>query len=157
MGRLAGCRGDGAGPAGRKSTAHQWQFPGNPTRSPPCPDGARVDLWDTTATNRLRPNIVTLPDEAAHFQVSPTLENPTANPLITNSGSTPCRPGPADRVSPNLRIIMPTTAVTVYFSGDSRLPGPWAAAGWPSHNGVDWGRPGTASMVRLFSTASRRR
>ena len=43
---------------------------------------ARVDLWDTTATNRLRAKIaVTLPDEAAYFQVSPTLENPTGRPI----------------------------------------------------------------------------
>lgn len=104
------------------------------------PDGAMVELWDSTAPDRLRAKVaVTLPDDAAFFQVAPTLENPTATPIDYKFWlNAMLAPGAANGVSPNLRIIMPTSEVTVHSSGDRRLPGPWTAAGWPVHNGVDW-------------------
>lgn len=103
-------------------------------------DGIMVEVWDTTSTNRLRAKIaVTLPDEAAYFQISPTIENPTQQPIDYKFWlNAMLAPGSNNRASPQLRIIMPTTAVTVHSSGDRRLPGPWVAAGWPIHNGVDW-------------------
>lgn len=103
-------------------------------------DGAMVEVWDTTASNRLRAKItITLPDDAAFFQVVPTLENPTDQPIDYKFWlNAMLAPGSANSVSPRLRIVMPTDEVTVHSSGDHRLPGAWAAAGWPSHNGVDW-------------------
>lgn len=103
-------------------------------------DGVMVEVWDSTATDRLRAKIaITLPDDAAFFQVSPTIENPTNQPIDYKFWlNAMLAPGPANRISPRLRIVMPTSEVTVHSTGDRRLPGAWAAAGWPIHNGVDW-------------------
>ncbi len=103
-------------------------------------DGVTVELRDSTASDRLRARVaVTLPNDTAFFEVSPTLDNPTAAPIDTKFWlNAMLAPGPANRVSPNLRIIMPTDRVTVHSSGDSRLPGPWTQANWPVHNGVDY-------------------
>jgi hypothetical protein len=122
---------------------YEWGIPWN-YRVTDLPDGAMVELWDSTAPDRLRAKVaVTLPDDAAFFQVAPTLENPTANPIDYKFWlNAMLAPGATNGVSPNLRIIMPTNEVTVHSTGDRRLPGPWAAAGWPVHNGVDWSRLG---------------
>lgn len=104
------------------------------------PDGVMVEVADSTAPDRLRVKVaITLPDDAAYFQVAPTLENPTSQPIDYKFWlNAMLAPGPANQVSPYLRIIMPTSEVTVHSTGDRRLPGAWAAAGWPVHNGVDW-------------------
>ena len=108
------------------------------------PEGAMVELWDTTANDRLRAKVaITLPDDAAYFQITPTLENPTAQPIDYKFWlNSMVAPGPANQVSANLRFIMPTNQVTVHSTNDSRLPGVGEAAGWPVHNGVDWSRLG---------------
>ncbi len=103
-------------------------------------DGVMVEVWDSTASDRLRAKIaITLPDGAAFFQVSPTIENPTSQPIDYKFWlNAMLAPGPANRISPRLRVVMPTSEVTVHSTGDRRLPGAWTAAGWPVHNGVDW-------------------
>jgi|GEM_PF-1094539 len=103
-------------------------------------DGAMVEVWDSTAPDRLRAKVaITLPDDAAYFQVAPTLENPTNQPIDYKFWlNAMLAPGSANQVSPYLRIIMPTNEVTVHSTGDRRLPGAWSAAGWPVHNSVDW-------------------
>lgn len=118
---------------------YEWGIPWN-YKVTDLPDGAMVEVWDSTAPDRLRAKVaITLPDNAAFFQVAPTLENPTTNPIDYKFWlNAMLAPGAANGVSPNLRIIMPTNDVTVHSTGDHRLPGPWAAAGWPVHNGVDW-------------------
>ena len=104
------------------------------------PTGVQVSVRDTTAANRLRASIeITLPDNAAYFQVTPIIENPTAVPIDFQfwlNGM--LAPGPANSPSANLHIIMPTDQVTLHSSGDPRLPGDWAAVDWPLYNGVDW-------------------
>ncbi len=102
--------------------------------------GVTVELRDSAAANRLRAKVaVTLPNDAAYFEVTPTLENPTATPVDYKFWlNAMLAPGPANKISPNLRVIMPTDRVTVHSSGDSRLPGAWTPANWPVHNGVDW-------------------
>lgn len=122
---------------------YEWGIPWN-YQITDLPDGVMVELWDSTAPDRLRAKVaVTLPDDAAFFQVAPTLENPTATPIDYKFWlNAMLAPGAANGVSPNLRIIMPTNEVTVHSTGDRRLPGPWTAAGWPVHNGVDWSRLG---------------
>lgn len=118
---------------------YEWGIPWN-YQITDLPDGAMVELWDSTAPDRLRAKVaVTLPDDAAFFQVAPTLENPTAAPIDYKFWlNAMLAPGAANGVSPNLRIIMPTNEVTVHSTGDRRLPGAWTAAGWPVHNSVDW-------------------
>lgn len=104
------------------------------------PDGMQVSVRDTDAVDRLRARIdITLPDNAAYFQVTPVIENPTAFPIDFQfwlNGM--LAPGPTNSPSANLHIIMPTDQVTLHSSGDSRLPGEWAAVDWPVYNGVDW-------------------
>lgn len=103
-------------------------------------DGVTITLWDSTATDRLRARVaVTLPNDAAYFEVSPTLENPTAAPIDYKFWlNAMLAPGPANKISPNLRVVMPTDRVTVHSTGDPRLPGPWTQADWPVYNGVDY-------------------
>ncbi len=104
------------------------------------PGGVQVSVRDTDAANRLRARIdITLPDNAAYFQVTPVIENPTASPIDFQfwlNGM--LAPGPANSPSANLHIIMPAEQVTLHSSGDPRLPGEWAAVDWPIYNGVDW-------------------
>jgi len=104
------------------------------------PDGVMVEVWDTTATNRVRAKVaVTLPDDAAYFQVKPTIENPTNTPLdIKFWLNAMVAPGPTNQVNGNLRFIWPAEQVTVHSTGDARLPGPGQAVAWPVYNSVDW-------------------
>jgi hypothetical protein len=106
------------------------------------PDGVMVKVWDTTAANRVRAKVaITLPDDAAFFQVSPTLENPTGAPIGLKFWlNAMVAPGPANRVSKDLRFIWPAEQVTVHSTGDSRLPVAGQAATWPVYNNVDWSR-----------------
>ncbi|MBN1994728.1 MAG: DUF5107 domain-containing protein [Anaerolineae bacterium] len=107
-------------------------------------DGAQVMLWDSSANNRLRAKIVvTLPDDAAFFQVMPIIENPTAAAIDFKFWlNAMLAPGPTNQVGADLRFILPGRQVTVHSTGDPRLPGAGKAAGWPGHNGVDWSRLG---------------
>ncbi len=116
-----------------------WQY-----KLTDLPQGAMIELWDTTAVNRLQAKImVTLPDNAAFFQVTPTLENPTNQPIDYKFWlNAMLAPGAANQVSGSLRMVMPASQVTVHSTGDPRLPGEGGAAGWPLHNSVDWSRLG---------------
>lgn len=108
-------------------------------------DGMTVIMRDTDATNRLRARIeITLPDDAARFQVSPTIENPTAQPIDFQFWlNAMLAPGPANAPTENLHILMPTDQVTLHSSGiKNDLPGEWQPVNWPLHNGVDWSRLG---------------
>jgi hypothetical protein len=117
-----------------------------------------MTVWDTPAADRLRARVsVSLFDREARFHVQPAIENPTAQPIdykfwlnaMLAPGGTPF-PDPGDRdgirdgrkPGGDLRIVLPTTQVTVHSSGDPRLPGDYQPANWPVHNGVDWSRLG---------------
>jgi hypothetical protein len=106
--------------------------------------GVQVTVWDTDADDRLRAMVtITLLDGQALFHVTPSLENPTDQPIDYKFWlNAMLAPGPANAPGENLRIIMPTDQVTVHSTGDPRLPGPWDAIGWPNYNGVDWSRLG---------------
>jgi hypothetical protein len=107
-------------------------------------DGVTVTVWDTDAADRLRARIaITLLDGEALFRVTPTLENPTGQPIDYKfwlNGM--LAPGGANAPSAELRILMPTDQVTVHSTGDPRLPGAWVGISWPVYNGVDWSRLG---------------
>jgi hypothetical protein len=122
---------------------YEWGLPWS-YRITDLPDGAMVEVWDSTASNRIRANVaITLPDNAAFFRVSPTLENPTAVPVDFKFWiNAMVAPGPGNNVGENLRFIWPAEQVTVHSTDDSRLPAAGQAAGWPRHNGVDWSKLG---------------
>jgi hypothetical protein len=107
-------------------------------------DGVTVNVWDTDAADRLRARIsITLLDGEARFRVTPTLENPTGQPIDYKFWlNAMLAPGGANAPGAELRILMPTDQVTVHSTGDPRLPGAWVGISWPVYNGVDWSRLG---------------
>lgn len=106
------------------------------------PDGVAVTLRDSAAADRLQTAVsITLPNNAAYFEISPALHNPTPHAVDFKFWlNAMLAPGAANKVGPNLRFILPADRVTVHSADDSRLPDDWQQAGWPIHNGVDYSR-----------------
>lgn len=107
--------------------------------------GAYIVLRDTIRTDRLRAAVtLRLPHDRAVLQITPRLENPAASGFWfkywTNAQ---LAPGPANTLSADFRFILPTSEVTIHSTGDSRLPGPGQAMGWPWYNGSDLSSLGT--------------
>ena len=107
-------------------------------------EGATVRLWDTAAEDRVRARItVFLPVDAAAFQVTPRLENPTAAPLAFKFWhNAMLAPGAANTVGPDLRFAVPIDQVTVHSRGDDDLPADGQPMDWPVYAGVDYSRLG---------------
>ena len=109
-----------------------------------APEGATVELWDTTATDRVRARItVFLPPDRASFQITPRLENPTGAPVTFKFWhNAMLAPGAANTVGAELRFVVPIDQVTVHSRGDDYLPDAGQAMDWPVYNGVDYSRLG---------------
>jgi uncharacterized repeat protein (TIGR01451 family) len=106
--------------------------------------GTAVTLWDTTASSRVRARIrVYLPADRAAFQITPRLENPTADPVALKFwDNAMLAPGAANTVGPELRFVVPTDQVTVHSRGDGYLPDAGQQMGWPWYGGTDYSRLG---------------
>jgi hypothetical protein len=110
-----------------------------------APDGdITVTLWDAAAEDRVRARItVFLPADAAAFQITPRLENPTAAPLAFEFWhNAMLAPGAANTVGPELHFVVPIDQVTVHSRGDPYLPEDGQAMDWPVYAGVDYSRLG---------------
>lgn len=107
------------------------------------PDAAGVTVF-MTADEHLRADVdVILRAGEAAFTIQPRITNPTAQPVAYQFWlDAMLAPGPANRVGPNLRFVLPTEQVTVHSRGDDFLPAGQQAMAWPVHNGVDYGRLG---------------
>jgi uncharacterized protein YraI len=79
----------------------------------------------------------------AAFTIQPRIVNPTTEIVSYQFWlDAMLAPGPANRVGPNLRFVLPTDQVTVHSRGDDFLPAGQQAMNWPIHNGVDYSRLG---------------
>jgi hypothetical protein len=122
---------------------YEWGIPWRYTISD-LADGVRVAVWDTDADGRLRTMVsITLLDDQALFHVTPSIENPTDQPVDYKFWlNAMLAPGPENTPSQDLHFVMPGDAATVHSTGDPRLPDASEAMSWPVYNGVDWSRLG---------------
>lgn len=107
------------------------------------PDAAGVTVF-MPAGEHLRADVdVILRAGEAAFTIQPRIVNPTGQPVSYQFWlDAMLAPGPANRPSPNLRLILPTDQVTVHSRGDDYLPAAGQAMTWPVFNGVDYSRLG---------------
>lgn len=122
---------------------YEWGVPWLSTVST-SPDGATITLRDTSASDRIRAQImVELPANEADFRITPRLENPTGTPISFKFWENAIlAPGAANTVGPELRFVVPIAQVTIHSRGDGYLPGPQSAMAWPVYNGTDYSRLG---------------
>ncbi|HSJ53799.1 MAG TPA: DUF5107 domain-containing protein [Anaerolineae bacterium] len=104
-------------------------------------EGARITLWDSKATDRIRAEItVFLPANKAAFELRPWLVNPTGSPVTFKFWhNAMLAPGAPNTVGPDLRFVLPIDEVTVHSSGNF---GEHEVLSWPEHSGVDYSRLG---------------
>jgi uncharacterized protein YraI len=107
------------------------------------PDAAGVTVF-MPAGEHLRADVdVILRAGEAAFTIQPRISNPTAETVAYQFWlDAMLAPGPANRVGPNLRFVLPTERVTVHSRGDDFLPAGQQAMSWPVHNDVDYSRLG---------------
>ena len=107
------------------------------------PDAAGVTVF-MPAGEHLRADVdVILRAGEAAFTIQPRITNPTAETVAYQFWlDAMLAPGPANRVGPNLRFVLPTEQVTVHSRGDDFLPAGQQAMAWPIYNGVDYSRLG---------------
>ena len=98
---------------------YEWALPwGYETEV--LPNEARITLWDSKATDRVRAEItVRLPADGADFTISPWLVNPTDKPVTFEFWhNAMLAPGAANTVGPDLRFVVPVDQVEVHSSGN---------------------------------------
>ena len=86
---------------------------------------------------------VTLPPDAAYFQIEPMIRNASEQALQFDYWQTAMlAPGPANRPSADLRFIIPGEAVRIHSTGDPALPGSGGVIPWPVYQNRDLSRLG---------------
>ena len=110
----------------------------------PSPPSGQVTMFDKKQERfHLFVDVGLQPDSAA-FSLDFTLDNLGETPVNANYWTNAMlAPGPANRVSPDLRFLFPGSQMQVHSTGEEDLPGEGDLFDWPVYNGRDVSRLGT--------------
>ncbi len=97
---------------------------------------------------------IILPPDTAYFVVQPRVVNPLGGPFKFKFWENAMlAPGKANSVSPDLRLLLPASQVTIHSTGDATLPQSGQTASWPVIAGRDLSRLGNWSdYLGVFAT-----
>jgi hypothetical protein len=81
---------------------------------------------------------VTLDSGHSYFTLTPTLRNPTGNPIRYQFWTAAiAAPGGDNRAGNDLQFIVPVSTMTVHSTDDKGLPAAGGTFAWPNYNGRD--------------------